>query len=86
MYPAGVVNTQDIVIGGGLWLDEIGRLGEALGDQAIVNETVLTGGEDVIAEIEIVTRVVNELEPEHASRLGGTTVLLHRYIMLLDCL
>ena len=67
MHPAGIVNSQNVVIGSGLRFDEIGWLGEALCEQPIVNEPVLARGKHMVAEIEIVARMVNQLEREHPS-------------------
>ncbi len=87
MHPAGIVDSQDIVIGNWLWFDEIGWLGEALGEQAVVNQTVLASGEYVIAEIEIVARMVNEPERQSMRRHGlvARRYLLYGHIVLRRC-
>lgn len=43
-HPAGIVDTEDIVIGNRLRLHKVGRFSEALLEQAIVNQPVLARG------------------------------------------
>ena len=83
MHPAGIVNAQDIVIGNGLRLGEIGRLSEVFFEQPIVNQPILARGEHMVAEVEIVARMIHQLKREHPSRFGGAAVLLYGYIVLL---
>ncbi len=84
MHPAGIVDSQHIVIGSRLGFDKIGRLGEALLEQAIVNQPVLARGKYMVAKVEIVTRMIHELERQHSLRLRSAAVLLYREIVLLN--
>ncbi len=67
MHPAGFVNSQDGVVGNGLRLNEIGRLGEAFRKQALANEPVLARREHMVAQVQIVARMINQLERKHAA-------------------
>ena len=86
MHPAGIVDSQHIVIGSGLGFDEIGRLGEAFFEQRCVNQPVLARGKHMVAEVEIVARMINELERQHAAYGFGLApaVLLYGGIVLLN--
>src|SRR5580698_2497624 len=88
MHPAGIVNSQHIVIGSSLRFYKIGWFREEIFQQPVVNETILARGKHMVAEVEIVARMVNQLEREHAAScllgLRRATVLLNRDIVLLN--
>ncbi len=64
------MHAQDVCIGGWLRCDEIGRLGEMFFEQTIANQPVLLRGKDMLAQIQVVAIVVNELKGKH-SRIGA---------------
>ena len=66
----GSVDEQDVLIGRREGTGEVGLLGDAGFQQAIVNAFVLFRGEDVSADGEIVVVAVDELEGKHGLLLA----------------
>ena len=69
LHVLGLVYEQNVLIGGGLRLEKIRRLGDARGDQAIANAAIFFGGEDMRADREVVGVAVDELEGQHERAL-----------------
>ena len=59
------MHAQHVFIAGRLGSEDIGGIGDALGDQAVTHQTVFSRGKNVSAEIQIVTGVINEFERQH---------------------
>ena len=62
------VDQQNVQVGRGLRFEKIAGLGDAGRDQPIVNATVFFGREDVVADGQVVSVAVDELERQHGAR------------------
>ena len=59
------VHAQNVFVRRGLRLQEIARLRDSLGEQRVVDQSEFLRGENVRAEVQIVLRVINDLERQH---------------------
>jgi hypothetical protein len=59
------VDQENVLIGGGLGLEEIFWSGYTIRDQAIADAAVFLGGKDVGADGEEIRVAIDELEGEH---------------------
>jgi hypothetical protein len=63
----GLVDEKNVLISGWPRFEEVRLLGNAALDQAIANAAVFFGGEDVLADRQIVRVAVDELERKHSA-------------------
>ena len=75
------VHQQNVLIGRGLRFEKICGLGDAVGDQPVVNAPIFFGGEDVVADGKVVGVAVDELEGEH----GAFSSYRHALLDSLSC-
>jgi hypothetical protein len=73
------VYQQDIFVGCGLRLDEVSGFGDPVVKKLLVNESVLLGRENVLANRQVVRVGVNELETQH-SQVEPSRTLRNRTI------
>ena len=59
------MDEEDVLVARRLGFEEVGRFGDGLGDQTVVDEAVFLRGKDVGADWQIVSVAVDELEGEH---------------------
>ncbi len=69
-YPPGLVHQQHVFIPRRLGLDEVFRFHHPFLQQPLADQPVLLRGEDVVAEVQVVTGMVDQLEGQH-QRSGG---------------
>lgn len=69
----GSVDAENVVIGGGSRRDDVGGGGNAFGEERIADEAVFLRREDVGAEVQVVTVVIDERRRGH----GGHDKLSH---------
>ncbi|MGC2646120.1 MAG: hypothetical protein WA261_07540, partial [Candidatus Sulfotelmatobacter sp.] len=69
MHVIGRVHEEDVVVGGGLRLQKVGGFGCTVCQQPVTNAVVFLGGEDVLADGEIVAVTVDKFEGEHGLTL-----------------
>jgi hypothetical protein len=67
LYVLGLVDEEDVLIGCGLRFEEVIRVGDASGDEAVADAAIFFGREDVVADGEVVRVAVDELEGEHSA-------------------
>ena len=67
LHVLGFVDKQDVLVGGGLGLEEIVGVGDAGGDEAVANAAIFFRGEDVLADGQEIGVAVDELEGEHGA-------------------
>ena len=65
LHVLGLVDQEDVLIAGGLWLEKVFRAGDTGGDQAVADAAVLFGGKDVIADGKVIGVAIDQLEGEH---------------------
>ena len=66
--PFASVHAQDVFIGGGFGSENVGGFRDALGQHEIANHSEFLRWKDVLAQTQIVTFVVDELERQHGPR------------------
>ena len=73
VYPAGLMDAEDILVAGWLGLKKIGFFGEALQEEAVVNQPELLRGKNVRADIQVVAGMPDEFEGKlrHMSRTAA---------------
>jgi hypothetical protein len=59
------MDAEDILIAGWFGVQEIGFFGEALDEEAVVNQPELLRGENVIANIQVVAGMPDKFEGKH---------------------
>ena len=71
MDPVFGVDAENVGVGCGFGAEKVGWRGDAVVEEFVVDEAEFFGGEDVGAEVEVVTFVVDEFEGEHGGSLSG---------------
>jgi len=74
LHPIPVVDQQQVGLASRLGLDQILGGGQAIPQQPFAEQTEFLRRENVVAQVQVVARMIDQLEGQHAGWLGASSL------------